>query len=153
MGIGVAVLRDSMSTHQRLNYIHIFRAIAIIFIVSGHSFLLECPNKDLQILLHEMLANGTVLFVFIAGFLFQYLSDTFEYVPYLKKKFLNVIFPYFLLSSIGIGIKFLFPQTNPFHKADNLTQVFMFLTTGAVHNIATWYIPVICLFFWQPSGC
>lgn len=67
-----------MGSHQKLNYIHLFRAIAIILIVLGHSCIAGCPYAILKSSLMEIFANGTVLFVFVSGFLFQYLSDSFE---------------------------------------------------------------------------
>ncbi|MCR4662599.1 MAG: hypothetical protein K5622_01765, partial [Endomicrobiaceae bacterium] len=64
-------------------YIHIFRAIAIIIIVAGHCF--DCPQAILDSLVNVFIKGGTALFVFIAGFLFQYLSDTYTYPTYKKK--------------------------------------------------------------------
>lgn len=134
-----------MGTHQKLNYIHLFRALAILLIVAGHCFSSHQPL--LEALSSSFLKDGTVLFVFIAGFLFQYLSDNFSYAPYLKKKFLNVVAPYLITSVVGIAAMILHPTSNPFAGANNAIQVFMFLTTGWVHNKPTWYIPMTCIFF------
>ena len=48
--------------------IHVFRAIAIMFIVGGHCRLVLNwdENRELGYFLADFLANGTVLFVFIA---------------------------------------------------------------------------------------
>src|SRR5882762_3443553 len=84
---------------QFLNYIHYFRGIAIIFVVGGHTYLTLSWNKGTssQIFFDCLWQNGSVLFVFIAGFLFQHLSGKFEYKKYLKNKALNVVLPYLII--------------------------------------------------------
>lgn len=134
-----------MGTHKKLNYIHVFRAIAIMIIVAGHCF--SCHKPTLDIFLDIILKDGTVLFVFIAGFLFQYLSDNFSYPIYLKKKFFNVVLPYLITSIFGIAMVFLYPKINPFISVNKIIQIIMLLTTGTVHNVPTWYIPMTCIFF------
>lgn len=134
-----------MGSHKRLNYIHIFRAIAIFIIVAGHC--VSSSDPVLGPLLNVIWQDGTVLFVFIAGFLFQYLSDNFSYLTYLKKKFFNVVCPYLITSVVGIAAVFLYPPSNPFIGVNKIVQVGMFLTTGYVHNLPTWYIPMTCIFF------
>ena len=57
-----------MGNHAKLNYIHIFRAIAIIIIVLGHS--VDTSHEIMGILVNIFIQGGTVLFVFISGFLF-----------------------------------------------------------------------------------
>ena len=134
-----------MGNHAKLNYIHIFRALAIIIIVAGH-----CVDSTQEILadfFNVFLKGGTALFVFIAGFLFQYLSDNFSYPIYQKKKFFNVVLPYLLTSVIGITAIFLSSTPGPFADLNKTVQVFMFLTTGFVHNFPTWYIPMTCILF------
>src|ERR1035438_1198168 len=75
-----------------LRYIHSFRALAIIFIVAAHCIALfdwaSIPWQRHLVL--SLIPNGTVFFVFIAGFLFQHLSYKFEYRRYLKSKLQNV---------------------------------------------------------------
>ena len=134
-----------MGTHKKLNYIHIFRALAIIMIVAGHCF--GCRQPLISATINTLLKDGTVFFVFIAGFLFQYLSDNFSYAPYLKKKFFNVVSPYLITSVVGISAMLLYPKSNPFAGVNKLIQIGMFLTTGRVHNLPTWYIPMTCIFF------
>ena len=69
-----------------LSYIHSFRAVAILFIVAGHCvYLFEWEAIRWQErLMKSLMQNGTVLFVFVAGFLFQHLSHKFEYRRYLN---------------------------------------------------------------------
>lgn len=134
-----------MGSHQRLNYIHVFRALAITMIVASHAII--SPFPQFKPILNVLLQDGTVLFVFISGFLFQYLSDGFSYGNYLKKKFFNVVCPYLVTSVIGISWLFFHPSNNPFEGVSKLLQIPMFLTTGYHHNLPTWYIPMTCVFF------
>jgi len=100
-----------------LRYIHNFRAIAILLIVAGHCVLgLTWGNykyplfKNLFIII---LMNGTVLFVFIAGFLFQHLSSNFSYQKYLLKKNKYVILPYIICSIPAISVKLSLSRSLP----------------------------------------
>ena len=134
-----------MGTHTKLNYIHIFRAVAIIIIVLGHC--VYASPSALNSFVDTFIRGGTTLFVFISGFLFQYLSDTFSYPTYLKKKFFNIILPYLFASIFGIALVLSNFKFNPFISANKIVQVGMLLTTGRIHNLPTWYIPMTCIFF------
>ena len=83
-----------------LSYIHSLRALAILSIVAVHCLPLFAWDRFRwqDRLLLSLVSNGTVLFVFVAGFLFQYLSYKFEYRRYLKSKLQNVLLPYVCVS-------------------------------------------------------
>ena len=81
---------------QTLNFVNVFRSAAIIWIVAGHTIgntvLGGVPGHPLlSTMLYEIFSWGTTLFVFIAGYLFEYLLPKYEYKKYLKKQWLNVI--------------------------------------------------------------
>lgn len=134
---------------QKLNYINVFRALAILLIVAGHA--VQTKHPVLKPIFNTFLQDGTVLFVFISGFLFQYLSDSFSYKTYLKKKFFNIICPYLFTSVAGIALLFTVPRLNPLAALNKIVQIPLFLTTGIFHNLPTWYIPMTCVFFlWVP---
>ena len=60
-----------------LGYIHSFRALAILFIVGGHCidfFNWSEGSAAIERMLRILISNGSVLFVFIAGYLFQHLA-------------------------------------------------------------------------------
>lgn len=140
------------STPQKkplLNYINVFRGLAIIMILLGHTMQLGDPNTFARYISFEIFAGGTALFVFIAGYLFQYLSYKFEYKNYLKKKWQNVIIPYVITAIPGIIACLTIPliYKNPFDGLNPIYQIGMFLTTGRVHNVPTWFIPMIVIFF------
>lgn len=134
---------------EMLNYINVFRGFAILLIVAGHT--MQFGNKGTWInnIAFEVFTGGTALFIFISGFLFQHLSDKFEYKTYLKKKWANVILPYIITAIPGIILCFTMPVVygNPFEGLNPLAQIGVFLTTGRVHNVPTWYIPMIVIFF------
>ncbi len=134
---------------EMLNYINVFRGLAILLIVAGHT--MQFGNKGTWInnIAFEVFTGGTALFIFISGFLFQHLSDKFEYKTYLKKKWTNVILPYIITAIPGIILCFTLPVVygNPFEGLNPLVQIGVFLTTGRVHNVPTWFIPMIVIFF------
>ena len=128
-----------------LNYMNIFRAIAILMIVLSHSIYIG--STTLRFSIKSIFLNGTVLFIFISGFLFKYLTTKLDYIVYLKKKLINVISPYIIISFIGITFCFARPDMNPFNELNPFIQIFIFLTTGFIHNFPTWYIPMITIYF------
>ena len=132
-----------------LNYINVFRGLAILLIIAGHTMQFGESSSLMHKICCEIICGGTTLFIFISGFLFQHLSSKFEYKTYLKKKWTNVVLPYFITSIIGILFCFNYPQTygNSFDGLNPMLQIPMFLTTGRIHNTPAWFIPMIVLFF------
>ena len=134
---------------QMLNYINVFRGLAILLIVAGHTMQFGNENTLLNKVVYEILTGGTALFIFISGFLFQHLSAKYEYKNYLSKKWTNVILPYLITAIPGVILCFALPTLygNPFDGLNPIAQIGAFLTTGRVHNVPTWYIPMICIYF------
>lgn len=132
-----------------LNYINVFRGLAILLILAGHTMQMGELGSLTRTISKEIWAGGTVLFVFIAGFLFEYLSHKFEYKDYLSKKWSNVILPYIITAIPGIILCFTLPTAygNPFFEYNPISQVGVFLTTGRIHNVPAWFIPMIVIFF------
>lgn len=96
--------------------------------------------------------NGTILFVFIAGFLFQHLTHSqFDYPKYLEQKFKVVILPYLLISIplIIIRIKTGFDSLalpEDFHQRSGMSQFIYLLVTGS-HMPPFWFIPMVFLIY------
>lgn len=132
-----------------LNYINVFRGLAILLIVAGHSMQFGEAGSFVQRLSVEVFAGGTALFIFISGFLFQHLSGKYEFKNYMKKKWTNVIQPYLWTAIPGILLCFLFPirYGNAFDGLNPCLQIPMMLSVGRVHNTPAWFIPMIVLFF------
>lgn len=134
-----------------LGYIHYFRALAITFIVAGHSIdAMIWSNIDVERLIRIVLSNGSVLFVFIAGYLFQHLSNKLRGMRYFSSKVKNVILPYFLISIPAILISItVFEQErvwDGFYEKSIWEQVVFFYLSGA-HLAPLWFIPMICIFY------
>jgi len=132
-----------------LNYINVFRGLAILLIIAGHTMQFGESSSLAHKINCEIVCGGTALFIFISGFLFQHLSYKFEYKNYLHKKWTNVVLPYFITAIPGILFCLFLPRTygNSFDGINPLIQIPMFLTTGRIHNTPTWFIPMIILFF------
>ena len=137
-----------------LHYINSFRAIAIIFIVCTHTMYLFNweLSPELKKLCEIVLANGTVMFLMIAGYLFQHLSEQYNTKKYLLTKFRHVIVPY-LITSLPAIIFFVFIQQKELHKVSvgfydlpQWEQIIRFYLTGD-HLSPMWFIPVISLFY------
>ncbi len=130
-----------------LNYINVFRGLAILLIIMGHS--MQFGQGLALRIVQEVFCGGTALFIFISGFLFEHLSYKFEYKNYLSKKWTNVILPYFITAIPGIFFCFYYPfeYKNTFWGMNKFLQIGAFLSVGRVHNTPTWFIPMIVLFF------
>ena len=138
---------------QTLNFVNVFRSAAIIWIVAGHTIgntvLGGVPGHPLlSTMLYKIFSWGTTLFVFIAGYLFEYLLPKYEYKKYLKKQWLNVISPYLIWSIPGIIalIHSSAPNAHLFKSASLLEQAIYLCLTGGF-CITSWFIPMISIFF------
>ena len=132
-----------------LNYINVFRALAIFLIIAGHTMQIGDSSSLIHKINCEIICGGTALFIFISGFLFQHLSSKFEYRNYLSKKWTNVIMPYLITSLPGILFCLFYPKLygNSFDGLNIFIQIPMFLSTGRIHNTPSWFILMIILFF------
>jgi hypothetical protein len=136
-----------------LGYIHSFRALAILFIVGGHCidfFSWPETSSATERFLRIFISNGSVLFVFIAGYLFQHLAIKFQYQKYYAGKLKNVILPYFLVSIPAILIFVFFMQRETvwqgFYDNPQWLQVVYFYATG-MHLAPLWFVPMISFFY------
>ena len=132
-----------------LNYINVFRGLAILLIVAGHTMQLGAYGNLTQRISFEIFAGGTALFIFISGFLFQHLSGKYEFKNYMSKKWTNVIQPYLWTAIPGILFCFIYPVKygNTLEGLTPYIQIPMLLSVGRIHNVPTWFIPMIVLFF------
>jgi probable poly-beta-1,6-N-acetyl-D-glucosamine export protein len=145
-----------MEKKDFLNYIHYFRGLAILLIVGLHAAVtLNWGDSFVQRkFLLVLFNNGTVLFVFIAGFLFYHLhKNKFDYTDYLKKKFLHVIIPYLIVSIPAMFDKFYFDKIGDhwwmdrgFDESGPVAKIFFLLITGR-HMGVFWFIPMISIVY------
>ncbi|UOR05663.1 acyltransferase [Hymenobacter aerilatus] len=132
-----------------LDYIQNARAVAILFIVAIHCYGILKPEFEPIIL-----QRGTLLFMFISGFLFQYLSKRFEKKTYWYKKVQNILVPYVLVSLPILLIRFATHHHNPditevfpaFYTYSLPTQLIAYYVTG-MHLVPFWFIPMICFYY------
>ena len=138
-----------------LRYIHNFRGIAILIIVMGHVLVyLDWENSRTSYVIYKTLfKDGTVYFVFIAGFLFQYLSKKYAYRNYLRKKLNYVVIPYFVVSIPAIIYCILSQKISSDAWFENVfplwtlpKQIITLYLTGA-HLYPLWFIPMIVIFY------
>jgi surface polysaccharide O-acyltransferase-like enzyme len=135
-----------------LGYIHSFRAIALLYVVSSHciSAFDWSFNPLEKRVLQVLLGNGSVLFAFISGYLFQHLSNKFHPKRYLKTKFTNIVLPYLLLSIPAILTFTLFIGREDvwkgFYNNPKWLQVILFYVTG-MHLAPFWFVPMMSIFY------
>ena len=139
-----------------INSINHYRAIAILFIVAGHTF--EISDLKLDSFFKNVIGNlingGTINFVFISGFLFYSIFyKRFKYSHFLKSKLKKILLPYLFLSIVPIIIRlYLVPDFWSGVNSDGVTfwdyiiSSLKYLITGS-HLIAYWYIPFVILLF------
>jgi surface polysaccharide O-acyltransferase-like enzyme len=137
-----------------LRYVHNFRAIAIVVIVAGHAVVTAAWPQDSRVedLLLDLLDNGTVLFVFVAGFLFHHLAGRYRYRDYLTKKATNVLVPYLLIMAPVAAYTVLLADPGPVEPAlvgvhPLLQALLIVLRGGPTFNYPLWFIPMITLFY------
>jgi probable poly-beta-1,6-N-acetyl-D-glucosamine export protein len=137
-----------------LSYIHNYRGFAILLIVGNHCrTAFSWPKESLA---HDFLLYGidspTIVFVFISGFLFQYINaEKFNYIDYLQKKAKYVMLPYLLVSIPALADKILFESNAPWMTSYYKSlyppfQVVYMLFTGK-HSGPFYFIPLIGIIF------
>lgn len=134
------------------------RAIAILLIVGSHCHRISniMPSNFIHRLLINITAGGTVIFVFLSGFLYHhifYLKGRTNI--FLKKRAIRLLIPYLILSIIPIAYK-IYSQPNFWssyihHEKTGILNeyiypIFLFLI-GGDHLVAYWYISFAMLLF------
>lgn len=133
--------------------VHSFRALAIFAVVATHvtDYLQWDDSSALaKNLALSVFQNGSVLFVFIAGLLFQYLSAGFDFRRYLSNKVRFVFVPYLVASLPTLAHQY----TRRFGIfAPSVYHGHWFKTVGIALLRAGhlprpfWFIPMIGLFY------
>ena len=147
--------RERSPNRSFLGEIHSFRAVAIIAVVMTHVVDLlawPVPPSLTERLIYSVAGNGTVLFLFVAGFLFQHLSARFTYADYLRGKLRNVIIPYLVISLPIIAFQYLrgkgiFADGRPADLGGVLWRVAKALTLATHQEVPFWFIPMIAVLY------
>lgn len=132
---------------DKLVYIDYLRTFAILLIVLIHT--MSWGNGIILEFNKILYGSGTYIFVFISGFLFEYLAYKFNYKEYIKKKFFNVIMPYLCITSlVAIYTAFNVTDTNnPLINMPVISRIFTGIISGSILNNSLWFIPMISIFF------
>ena len=141
-----------------LSYILNLRGAAIFFVVGVHARG-NAADWESHPGSHHFISSffdsregyGTVMFIFIGGFLFQYLTHhNFEFGKYIEKKFQYVILPYILISIPIIAFRIItnydFALPPGFNDHSVMYRFFYYLLTG-LHLAPFWFISAIVLFY------
>lgn len=137
-------------------FLNIFRSIAILLIVFNHS-LYPAGWEAIglfKMILHNIVAGSTVMFVFISGYLFHQLSfDRFQYRPFMKSKFSTLLPAYIALSIIPIIARLMFTkgQGDIFTLTNDtwieyIRVILAYLVYGH-HMTGYWFVPIILLLY------
>ena len=137
-----------------MQFINNFRGIAILLVMFVHAIsAVRIGDSVLIGFLAELLQNSTVLFVLIAGYLFAFQADNFEYKKFLSNKFFGVVLPYLFISIPAILLYVLNLKVNhAWIDIDWLQQLSViekfayFYITGA-HLGPLWFVPMVIIFY------
>lgn len=133
-------------------HMHVFRGVAILLIVCAHTVpSLDWSNNKLLGKFIDAIANeSSIFFFFIAGYLFQHLSENFSFKRYLIQKLKTVIVPYLILSIPALIIFTLLTKRIGmwpwFYDLPIAGQIGLFLLSGK-HLAPLWFVPTITLFY------
>ncbi len=141
-----------------LDSFNYFRGMAILYIVAGHTYYVSrwYADERWERFLTVLTSGGTILFVFISGFLFHHVFySRFHYKSFVIKKLKNVLVPYLVLSTIPIII-YLINQKGPFDYFffnrqpgiwnEYIRPALLYYGIGGA-QAPYWYIPFIILTF------
>jgi len=153
--VSSSIGRERSPKRSFLREIHSFRAVAIIAVVMTHVVDLlawPLPPSLTERLIYSLAGNGTVLFLFVAGFLFQHLSARFNYGDYLRGKLRNVIIPYLVISLPIIAYQYLrgkgiFADGRPPDLGGVLWRVVRALGLATHQEVPFWFIPMIAVLY------
>jgi len=140
-------MQDSKPIKANFQYsLENFRGLAIVFVVFSHFSSFEKLGGIGDFLLF-LFRDATTWFVFISGYLFNYIEQRrFSYRTYLQKKIKFVILPYVILSVPAIAAGIVSKQYI-FIGLDPLPYSLWSLIVGGPVIGPMWFIPMIAIFF------
>lgn len=119
---------------ERLPHMDLFRGFAILMVLLTH--VRSTPW------FYELVHNGTVFFLFIAGFFFAHLyRDDLSLVSFWSKKARRILLPYLISTLPGIIAVYI-------SRGMSSRYLLMTVVTGVGHrNDPHWFVPMILLVF------
>jgi peptidoglycan/LPS O-acetylase OafA/YrhL len=151
----------SRPSRTRLSSIHTFRGLSIVLVVATHclSMFTWTGNSVIGNAVLDLVANATMLFMFVSGYLFQHLSHNFGYWPYLKRKFEHVLVPYLIVATPAVLYTAVMHDPVPDYpflagSSRAYDMLWLYVTGGTHINFPLWFVPMICVFFvFSPVFC
>ena len=131
---------------------HYFRAFAIINVFFVHVWKLPKKVSSPEIIenfnaLKDILFHGSTLyFIFISGFLFEYLNHRYTTGRYYTNKLKYIILPYLLISTAVVFVDSFFGQVKISSFSAFLEMLPEVYLKGTAH-FHLWYIPFIVIIF------
>ena len=126
----------------RLGVIVYFRAIAILLIVAGHAFGVSGIRVGSGNLISDLVQGSTALFVFISGFIFDYIYGArYSYRRFVIDRAKKLLIPYCVLTLLA-GFMF----SNWAAGEISSGQVYRYFVLGDTFA-PYWYVPFILLMF------
>lgn len=137
--------------------LNLYRGLAIILVVAGHTYSLAYLQFDtfVERLFASFVTGATTIFVFISGFLFHHIFyRKYVYGEFVKSKALNILIPYFLISTpvilltivTGRNFSTFFDPTGSGVFNEWIVPYLKYIVTGRVLT-AYWYVPFIFVMF------
>lgn len=136
-----------------MQYLNNMRALAILMIILAHAMLAHGHAGGAAPFVDYLVGNGTMVFVYIAGFLFVKTTAGFRYLPYLRNKALTVVLPYLVTSLpitmafvLGFATRHRWLDMDWFLSLGPVERFFVVTATGAQLG-PLWFVPMIVLFY------
>lgn len=130
-----------------------FRAIAIVGVVASHLDLTWPRGSLTGAFVRSLVQNASVMFLLVAGFLFQHLSRRFSYRQYLRSKLRNVIAPYVvcslpaLLYQLKHHTGIFGPSYGGARFSNPLVQAASALAVAGHMPAPMWFVPAISIIY------
>jgi len=163
IAIDAAPTKAQAKPREHIAYIEYFRAVAILLIVTGHTYAVSWThfvNEDPQMritwlnVVPALITGGTAYFVFISGFLYrQVFYGRVSFGDFMRKKALYVGLPYAVLATpLALAEMWLGPfsvtvvKEGVAYPHSYFVDFIVLFSTGRMVT-AYWYIPFIFLIF------
>lgn len=122
---------------------HYFRGFAISAIVIGHIAMFYFQN-----ITDAFFTCDTIYFLFISGYLCQYLAPkNRNTLVYYKKKIQNVIFPYIVCSLATLAFIYVYGSRIALYSEKLTLDVLPTIFIRGIAQTSYWYIPFIIIIF------
>lgn len=132
----------------RVHFLDDLRGLAILIVVANHVNDVVPLSSALGPIPDVLFRHINIVFIFVSGYLFQYLSGGFEYGSFLARKFRNVVTPYLIVSipAVAIYLTGLKPVKDGIGDPSDPLLAVKLLLTGT-HLGPLWFIPMIMSVF------